>query len=451
MTYRALDRRVAFAAGRLCVEGLGTGDVLALYRAQDLRSLVLILAALRAGLIVVPVSTRQPAGAVPALLDRVGAGAVVADPEGGWGSRTVLSAEALTTGEADPREAPLWTLDRPATAVFTSGSTGEPKAALHTLGNHVWSARGWRERTPVRGWGPGDRWLLDLPLAHVGGLAVLLRCVLAGAAVVLPEQGAPVAETARRFGVTHASLVATQLRRALDAPDADALAGLRLILLGGSAIPAALLAEAHRRGIPVATSYGLTEAASTVTATAPGAPPEALATAGAVLPHREVRLSSEGEILVRGRTQFAGYLGPAGLERPFDAAGWFATGDLGAWAEVGGQRMLRVVGRLGNRFISGGENVQPEAVEAALLRQPGVRQAVVVAVTDEEFGERPAAFVDAEAWRPGTWRRVIAAELPRFAIPTAFHPWPEGEDGLKPSRARLRERAERLRKQGSAR
>jgi o-succinylbenzoate---CoA ligase len=423
VSFGALDRRIAFAARALRRQGLGEGDRLAVYRGQDLRTLVLLFAAWRAGIVAVPVSPRQPAGAVPALLAEAGGAALVG--EGG------LDAEALTAGEADPGEVPPWRLDRPATVVFTSGSTGTPKAALHTLGNHVWSALGWAERAPL---GPGDRWLLDLPVAHVGGLSLLFRTALAGAALALPEPGLPLAEALRRQGVTHVSLVATQLRRALDA--GGDLRGLRLALLGGSAVPPDLLAEALRQRLPVAVSYGLTEMASTVTATAPGDPPEA--SAGTVLPYREVRLGPEGEILVRGRTRFVGYLTPEGLARPFDPEGWFATGDLGAWAEGG---RLRVVGRRDNLFISGGENVQPEAVEAALLALPGLRQAVVVPVPDAEFGARPAAFVEADAWAPEAWRAALAERLPRFMLPVAFHPWPEDTRGLKPSRPLLAARA----------
>ena len=172
--------------------------------------------------------------------------------------------------------------------------------------------------------------------------------------------------------------------------------------------------------------------ASTVTATPPGASLEALGTSGVVLPHRELELAADGEILVRGATLFVGYAEGESIERP-DAAGWFQTGDLGAWVEVGGARMLRVVGRKDNLFISGGENVQPEEVEAALGRLAGVHRAVVVPVADAEFGHRPVAFVEAEAWEPEAWRSALGAALARFKIPVAFYPWPEEAQPGTPS------------------
>src|SRR5690606_38617404 len=111
----------------------------------------------------------------------------------------------------------------------------------------------------------------------------------------------------------------------------------------------------------------------------------------------------------------------------------------------GGERMLRVVGRKDHLFISGGENVQPEEVEAALGRIEGVRRAVVVPVADAEFGQRPVAFVEAEAWTPEAWREALAESLARFKIPAAFHPWPPDADGgMKVSRTALRARAEAL-------
>ncbi len=437
-SYAALDRRVAALAGQLRAEGVQRGDRLAVYRPADAGYLALLLAAFRTGVVAVPLNTRQPAAAVPPLLERIGCHTLVADADEAWDDLRVLDfssvPEAPSADEAIP-----WQLDAPATLVFTSGSTGTPKAALHTLGNHIQSARG---SVDFFGLEPGDRWLLDLPLYHVGGLAVLFRCVLAGAAVVLPERDRPVGETIAAHGVTHASFVATQLLRLLRDGHADALAGMKAVLLGGSAVPPGLIAEAHARGLPISTSYGMTEMASTVTATPPGAGLDALGTAGVVLPHREVRLAADGEILARGATLFAGYAEGEAAERP-DRDGWFPTGDLGAWAEIDGQRMLRVVGRKDHLFISGGENVQPEEIEAALGRIGGVRRAVVVPVSDGEFGQTPVAFVDAEVWTPEAWRDALGASLARFKIPTTFYPWPaDADDGMKVSRADLRAQAD---------
>ena len=149
-------------------------------------------------------------------------------------------------------------------------------------------------------------------------------------------------------------------------------------------------------------------------------------------------MAEDGESLVRGDTLFAGYVEGDGVKRPLDDGGWFHTGDLGEIDESG---YLRVTGRRDNQFISGGENVQPEEIEAALLRIEGVEQAVVVPVADEEFGERPVAFVRA---RGGGQARdlteALTLVLPRFKIPMAFRDWPEpqGLEGMKVDRRAFR-------------
>jgi O-succinylbenzoic acid--CoA ligase len=438
VTYADLDRRVSATADRLRALGLVRGDRLALYRSADVSYLVLLLAAFRAGVVACPLNTRQPAAAVRSLLERIGCDTLVASPDPVWTGLCVIEIE--TSGGADA-PGTAWRLDAPATLVFTSGSTGTPKAALHTLGNHVASARGSVTFFDLQ---PGDRWLLNLPLYHVGGFAVLVRCVLAGATVVLPGESASIEDTVATHGVTHLSLVATQLLRVLRDGRPEALANTKSILLGGSAIPLGLLDAAVAQGLPIHTSYGMSEMASTITATPPDASREALATSGIVLPHREVRLADDSEILVRGATLFAGYVEGKEVERPEANGGWFPTGDLGAWTEADGQRMLRVVGRKDHLFISGGENVQPEEVEAALGQLPGIRQAVVVPVADAEFGQRPVAFVEAERWAPEAWRKALTRSLARFKIPIAFHPWPDdAQRGMKVRRSVLQKLATR--------
>ncbi|MDX1420045.1 MAG: o-succinylbenzoate--CoA ligase [Rubricoccaceae bacterium] len=432
-TWAALDQEVtAWAAGLHAAAPTGTRVAV---RAETTpRFVALLLAALRTGHVLAPLSPRLPEAAVQEHLDRIAC-------------RGLLDLDATPLPRAspsDPRPLDLL-LDRPATVVFTSGSTGTPKAAQLTAGNHVWSARGWAERLPL---GPGDRWLLDLPLSHVGGLAVVYRCALAGAAVAIPSPRTPTGEAVRRLGATHASLVSTQLRRLLrDA--GEPLPTLRALVLGGSAIPSALLDDAHAAGLPVATSYGLTEMASTVTATAPGAARADLGTSGRLLPYRDLRIregergSVPQEIEVRGATRFAGYVDGDALTTPFDDDGWFATGDLG---HLDGAGRLVVTGRRDNRFVSGGENVQPEAIEAALLALPGVARAVVVPVPDAEFGLRPAAFVVTASGKAPDGPALAAAlreRLPGYLVPVAFLRWPEGEGGLKPRRTALRDVAAR--------
>ena len=439
-SYEELDRMVSAAALRL--GWLEPGSRVALYLPKDERYVALVLALIRAGHIACPVSDRLPPRGVARLLGKVACSALISEDEEllqTAGPDILRSAPEtlLREGEqrAEPADIPQ---ERPVTIIFTSGSTGVPKAALHTFGNHYHSALGSNANIALR---PCDRWLHSLPLYHVGGLSILFRCLLAGATVALPLPGTSLGESIASLGATHVSLVSTQLSKLLR-ESAD-LGGLEAVLMGGGPVPPSLVGEALARGLPLHTSYGLTEMASQVTTTPRDASIEELRTAGRVLPHREVSISENGEILVRGETLFAGYAEGEKLDRPVDAEDWFHTRDLGELDESG---YLRVGGRMDNLFISGGENVQPEEIEDALCRLEGVDEAVVVPVSDEEFGARPVAFVRVNDAEPRDLARALEPFLPRFKIPISFHPWPEeAPRGMKADRAALGERARRLR------
>ena len=414
---------------------------MAIYLPKDERYVALLLAVIRAGHVACPVSDRLPPKSVAQLLERAACAALICDDDKvlqAVGSNLhKLRPEPLLVAShqrTEPEDIPL---ERPATIIFTSGSTGVPKAALHTFGNHYHNTLGSNANIALR---PGDRWLHSLPLYHVGGLSILFRCLLAGATVALSRQGTPIGDAIARLGATHVSLVSTQLLRLLR-ESAD-LGGLEAVLMGGGPVPGSLVDEAVARGLPIHTSYGLTEMASQVTTTPSGASPEALRTAGRVLPDREVSISREGQILVRGETLFAGYVEGGKVDRPLDADGWFHTGDLGGLDENG---YLRVVGRKDNLFVSGGENIQPEEVEEILCRLDGIEEAVVVPVPDPEFGHRPVAFVRTDDGGDGDPAPELEEILPRFKIPVAFYPWPEeARRGMKADRTLLGERARRL-------
>ncbi|HZB10851.1 MAG TPA: o-succinylbenzoate--CoA ligase [Rubrobacter sp.] len=439
-SYEELDRMVSAAA--LGLGELEPGSRVALQLPKDERYVALVLALIRAGHVACPISDRLPPRGVAQLLGTAACSGLISEDQellqtAGSGLHRLAPEVLLREGRqrAEPADIPQ---ERPATIIFTSGSTGAPKAAIHTFGNHYHSALGSNANIALR---PGDRWLHSLPLYHVGGLSILFRCLLAVATVALPQPGTTPGESIAGLAATHVSLVSTQLSRLLR--ESVDLGGLQAVLMGGGPVPPSLVDEALARGLPLHTSYGLTEMSSQVTTTRPGASLEELRTAGRVLPNREVSVSEEGEILVRGETLFAGYAEGEKLDRPLDAEGWFHTRDLGELDEGG---YLRVGGRMDNLFVSGGENVQPEEIEEALCRLEGVDEAVVVPVLDEEFGARPVAFVRAAGREPEDLAQELEPLLPRFKIPISFHPWPEeARRGMKADRAALVERARRLR------
>ena len=434
-TYAELDAAVAATAARLREEHLaGKWVALQMRRGPDL---VLLLWALwRTGSVAMPLSTRLPGTQARRTARRLNVRCFVTGEDAGAGDHLDLMApedlvERKGNGAPKPKPRPV---QRRATIVFTSGSTGTPKAVLHSWANHLYSAKGSNANLPLR---PGDRWLVSLPLYHVGGIAILVRCALAGAAVVIPDPDSSLSASVDATGATHASLVSTQLRRLLNA--CETLPGrVRGLLLGGGPLPDVLLRRGYDRGWPLHTSYGSTEMASQVTTTPPGASLNDLRTAGRCLPHRRVRISPDGEIQVAGRTLCLG--GAEGSQQFQDprVGGWFPTGDLG---RLDAQGRLHVLGRTDRQFVSGGENIQPEEVEAALERIDGIERAVVVPVPDDEYGQRPVAFVRSETGTiPDDWRTTLSAVLPRYKLPDSVRDLPEEavRDQMKVDRDMLR-------------
>jgi O-succinylbenzoic acid--CoA ligase len=458
LSYAELEHRTRLAALELLARGLAPGERVALLLQPGPAYPIALLALLRAGCVAVPLSTRMPAETVPALLGRIGcrqlitngempdvtaAGVEITDPGifRGPGARTHTPSaplaergkDAIAQCHRETREGlPAFDPSAPATIVLTSGSTGTPKAALHSFGNHWASAVGANRNLALR---PGDRWLLSLPLWHVGGLAVIFRCIQGGAAVALPAAGEPTTDAILALGVTHASLVATQLRRLLGDPGGrDALRSLKAVLLGGGPLPGPLIGEAAALGVRLVASYGSTETASQATATRPGDPPEALRTAGRALRFREVAVDDSGEIVARGRTLFLGYVEDQEIRAVRDEEGWFHTGDLG---RLDGTGRLVVEGRRDNMFISGGENIHPEEIERELAAFPGVLETLVVPLPDPEFGARPAAFLrtaDGALPEPAVINAFLRRALAGFKVPVRYLAWPNLEEGMKPDR-----------------
>lgn len=333
---------------------------------------------------------------------------------------------------------------QPATIIFTSGSSGNPKAALHSFGNHHFSAIGSNRNIPFA---RGDRWLLSLPLYHVGGLAIFFRALTGGGAVFIPEQTGSLAAIISENNITHISLVATQFFRLLqETAGKSVLSRLKAILLGGSAIPASLIQQAVDRNLPIHTSYGSTEMSSHITATPQGAGPEILQTSGKLLPFREIKIAAEREILVRGETLFQGYIEENSFVETVDADGWFHTGDTGIIDDSG---YLTVTGRKDNMFISGGENIQPEEIEKHLYLIEDIEQAIVVKIENAEFGWRPAAFIKmkySDTIDKTTIADFLKQYIAKFKIPDYFFPWPDAvpSPGIKENRRYLQKLAAKI-------
>lgn len=406
--------------------GLIHGDVVALRGLIAWDAVPTLLAAWSRGLIAHLQSVRQPELETQRLLDAVRARLLITADVSWRPARTpVVDPKGLSgaTVKAAALEAPLDLPPGAATLLCTSGSSGVPKIAVHALGQHLASARG---AIAELGLEAGDGWLLSLPVYHVGGLAIVFRATLAGAVLLVPEAEEPLGTAVAGLAPTHMSLVETQLSRLLrDETTTITLARCRRVLMGGGPVSLPLRRHALERRLPLVVSYGSTESTAMMAASAE---PEIVSrqnSAGRVLPGRELRVSAEGELRIGGANLFLGYLGDGRLRDPRDPEGLFATGDLGRLDEDG---VLYVVGRRDRMFVSGGENVHPEEIESLLEEAEGVRGAVVVPVRDEEFGQRPIAFLACDP--PPPRRRDLEAHLrrhlARFKVPDAFYLLPSG-------------------------
>ena len=420
-----LLERTAVVAGRLAVAGLQAGDRVVVSGSPSVALVVAHAAALRMGLVVVPVNAAYSEREVEAIVSDARPRAAVVDRPEMQGWMRTFGVEVVAGIEVELPDGPAPTLDvvasdDPALLPYTSGTTGRPKGALLSHGNLLASAEAiliaWR-------WTSKDRLILCLPLFHMHGLGVGVHgTLLAGASAILQERFdvESVLSVAGSGGATMFFGVPTMYARLAEADGADRLASLRLCVSGS----APLSPEMHRRieehcGQRILERYGMTETVMLVSN-----PYEGERRAGAVgfpFPGVELRLADENdEIEVRGPNVFSGYFErPDATAESFTDDGWFRTGDIGAVDDDG---YVSIVGRAKELIISGGYNVYPREIEDLLRAQPGVVDAAVVGTPSEEWGEVVTAYLegpadlDAEAVVA-----TAAAELAPYKKPRIVH------------------------------
>jgi O-succinylbenzoic acid--CoA ligase len=463
LSFEQLKKQVDQQRQKLERVGVTSGQRVALIGPNSGDYLITILALWQMGIIIVPLNTHWPQTLIENGLKTIECDVLIlmddqpkikAIPTIRFISSKALSNPDNSKAGEIPKETDIINPDQPANILFTSGSTGLPKAAVHSFANHYYNALGSQENIPLKN---GDGWLLSLPLYHIGGLAILVRSLVAGSAVIVPDANNSLEEMLIRPEVTHISLVSTQLIRLMDSVvHLENLKKLKAILLGGGPIPDEIIDRAFEAELPIFTSYGSTEMSSQISTSQPSERIEHLKTAGKLLPYRELMFAPDNEILVRGETLFQGYLKNGRNESLRDAEGWFHSGDMG-WRDDEGY--LRISGRKDNQFISGGENIQPEEIESAIMKIEGVNQVMVVPIDHPKYGKRPAAFIKIQATRRQDdkiqdariqenkiqeIRDYLERELPKFKIPDRFIFWPELDEEMKISRKKFRKRAEQI-------
>lgn len=286
-------------------------------------------------------------------------------------------------------------LNAPFTMMYTSGTTGTPKGVIHTYGNHWWSAVG---SVLNLGLYEDDKWLLPLPLFHVGGLSILIRSVMYGTTVFFLEKYDVLTVKRALFDnkVTIASLVTLMLQQLIEEiGDRQIPKQVRCILLGGGSVPEPLLRRVEAHGIPLFQSYGMTETSSQIVTLSESYARKKLGSAGKPLLPAQVKINEPdekgiGEIIVKGPMVFHGYDELPDENKQAFSDGWFHTGDLGYFDHDG---FLYVVDRRTDLIISGGENIYPSEVEQIILDYPGVEDVAIVGKDDDKWGQVPVAFV----------------------------------------------------------
>lgn len=371
ISYEELDKITSSYQGKLLTLGV---QKLGIYHPQDYRLVPLLFAAFREKIPVFCANTRLPPSVVLKKAEELGISFLLT-------SENIDS--FLSTAEKKSSRLYLNKND-PAVFLLTSGSTHDPKTAILSLGNLYYSAKGSLEAVQLK---PEDTWLLSLPLFHVSGLALLFRVFLAKAALKIGAID----------NVSHLSLVPTQLLRLLAEP--DKIPSLKCLLLGGAPISVELYKRGKKAGLPIHVTYGLTEMSSSVLISDAPYIEKDLLYMGKPLPYRDMKLSTDGEILVKGETLFLGYEKGVTLQE-----GWFPTKDLGVYREDAG---FAITGRKDRLFISGGENIQPEEIERALLSHPAILEAYVIPKEHEKWGKVPVLFLRAD-------KKILLEEIKEF-------------------------------------
>lgn len=409
LTLAELNTLVSRWTAALANFGVNPGDHVGLLMPNNEAAVFIILAAARRGAVLVPLNTRLTTDELGYQITKSRCATILFDPQlseqiptldQGSVSLIEVRPELLPAGDFDAvYHDGAYDLNAVQAIIFTSGTTGQPKGAQITFGNHYFSALGSAARI---GLDPGDSWLVCLPFYHVGGLAIIFRSLLYNTAVSLFDMRAgfdPAALMQHIVDepVTLISLVPTMLWRMLDAGFADP-AHLRLILLGGAATTPELIERCRGLRLPIVTTYGMTEATSQVATLLPegvyakpgsvGRPLMFTQVAvvdghGAPLPAGEV-----GEIVVSGLSVMHGYFDETHDDKK--RGNRLFTGDLG-YLDADGD--LWILQRRSDLIISGGENIYPAEVESVLRRHPAVADVCVVGVPDPEWGQRVAAAV----------------------------------------------------------
>ena len=436
-TFAQVNRHVALTCETILSHiALEPGDRAAILMPRPLPFALTMLALMRMRVISVPLNTRLTAGELAWQVKNAAPRLLICETEALALTRDLEAPVfALPTMTMNAQDRALafddygtMRFDDDFAIIHTSGTTGRPKAAVLTHGNILHSALGTAHKLDIRN---NERWLCVLPLYHVGGLSIILRSLIYGTAVEFgPTAPFNVDETNRVLSdnpITIVSLAPTMLQRLLDAKTRAWNPHLRIILLGGEAPSAELLARCAAEELPVATCYGMTETASQVVTALPAQVYKKPGSMGTALMTAQVRIIDEagedaaadvaGEVLIKGSSVMRGYINDPQATAKALRAGWLHTGDIGYLDQDG---ELFILQRRDDLIISGGENIYPAEVETALRQHPAVAEAVVLGLPDPDWGQRAAAVIETRRGQSLSSAAITAfvrERLARYKVP----------------------------------
>jgi len=435
LTYAQFDHRAALAASAIIETGLQPGDRLGLLAQNSLDFVAFFFGALKAGVIVVPLSTRATTHELSNIAADCAMKVLFHDDASSSVSSELADLNHLKLVSLSARgSAPLAAHhhDPEATAclLYTSGTTGKPKGVMIPHRQLVWNGY----NTAVN-WGlrEDDVSPIFTPLYHAGGLAAFLIPVFCVGGTIVVHRSFDPAEiwaTLERERCTVVLGVPTIWKILLEAPESKSakLGHLRWFASGGAPLPTFLIDAYRERGVTLKQGYGLTEVGvNCFTMTVEDAHARQ-GSIGRPVMFTEIRLADEsgnevatgeiGEMWIRGPHVSNGYWNnPAATAEAYVQGGWFRTGDL---ARRDSDGFFYIAGRRKDMFISGGVNVYPAEVEAELVQHPGVRDAAVIGVSDPKWGEVGAAFVVANNVGVSDLEAFLAGRLARYKVPRTF-------------------------------
>ena len=412
----SLDGATAALAAELAERGVSPGDRVLWCARATIPSIEALLAVLRAGAILVPLNPSATGAEIDHVVSDATPVLALCDrerPDAFAAGTPVLSIDELTRAAAEtiPAARPLFRqAGDDALIVYTSGTTGKPKGAVHT---HASLLAGVTALQSAWGWRPEDRLVLSLPLFHVHGLcAGLFGTLTTGASAVVFDRFDEAAIVEAATASTLFFGVPTMYHRLAASGRASELGALRLCVSGSAPLAPDLWHRLDGDGVSVLERYGMTETLLTLSNPLDGE--RRPGSVGFPLPGVEAALDGVdelgvGELLVRGGSLSRGYWG----RDPMVPGEWFATGDLVSVADDG---YVSVRGRRTELIITGGHNVYPAEVEAVLSRHPGVVEVAVVGMPSSEWGETVVAYVVGDL-DPAALQEMAAAELASFKCP----------------------------------